>query len=115
MTSHVQEQSRREFAEFELAASLPEILFVYGTPRLPAGAMEVDLNTSTFDLDAHRRAMEKIWFFTPNRVNGVLHYQGPARLFFLGYKCSDCNRVFLVPDIKSSNELFDAMRHACHV
>jgi hypothetical protein len=115
VSNPVQKQSRREFAEFELAASLPKILLIYGTSRLPAGAMEVDLNTSTIDLDSHRWAMEKMWFFTPNRINGVLHYQGPAQLFFLGYKCSNCNRVFLVPDIKWSNELSDAMRHACHV
>ena len=115
---------RREFAEFELAASLPEILLIYAASRpLPIGAVEVGLDTRTFDLDAHRCVMSKMWFYTPNRVHGMLHYHSlqnkindkrPMQLYFLGYLCSKCNQIFLVPDIKSSEELPDKMRHSCH-
>jgi hypothetical protein len=111
----IREQTRRDFSELTLAMSLPEILFIYAEPHVLAGAAKADLTVGAFNLDEHRYAMSKMWFYTPNRVHGLLHYQGPVQLFFLGYLCTKCGRVFLVPDIKSIDDLSDKMRHACHV
>ena len=112
--SPIQELNRREFHEYKLATSLPEVLLIYGHPRMYAAQEPVD-RPSTLNFDSHKWAMERIWFTTPIRIHGLLHMEAPAQIFFMGYKCSNCNRIFLVPDIKDINELSDQMRHACHV
>jgi hypothetical protein len=109
----VRSHNKRDFDEYKIAASLPDILLIYGTPRMYAGALPLT-NLSTVDLDANRWVMQRFWFTTPTRIHGLLHFQSPAQLFFVGYKCDCCDRIFLVPAIKDSNELANAMRHACH-
>lgn len=107
--------NQHQFSEYKFAASIPEILLIYGHPRIPAGVKPgIDIST-TFDIDSHRWVMERIWFTTPTRISGLLHMAGPVQTFFMGYKCGKCDRIFLVPDIKDLNGLSDAMRHFCHV
>ena len=107
-------ESVRECNEFRLVSSLPEILLIYGHPRMYAGAEPLVRDLSTLDLDSHRWVMSQMFFSTPTRIHGLLHYQSPSQLFFLGYKCGKCDQVYLVPEVKDTNELANAMRHACH-
>lgn len=104
-----------EIDEHKLAASLPEILLIYGHPRMYAGADPIHgLSPRDFDLDSHKWVMLQMFFSTPTRIHGLLHLESASQIFFIGYKCERCNRIYLVPDVKDSNEVANAMRHACH-
>jgi len=72
--------------------------------------------------------MASVWYHSPYRIHGVWCLtKGPvllpdkspdtlagAKHFFVGYRCTECNEVFLVPDtVDDFNKLHEAMQHKC--
>lgn len=117
MTDSVRTPFQREFDEYKLTSELPEVLLVYVHPHI-GGAMDLSNGFSSLKptgIDTERWVMSPVWFTTPNVIHGLLHRKGPNQIFFMGYKCERCNHIFLVPEIKSVDELGEKMRHGCHV
>lgn len=109
------EQNSADFAEYKLAVSLPDRLIIYGTPKIPYGAAVPGFDISTVDIDSNRWLMEKMFFSTHTRIYDVLHLQTVTQLFFIGYKCGKCQRVFLVPEkVQDDSDVANSVRHACH-
>jgi hypothetical protein len=80
--------------------------------RWPAGA-EPGFDISKVQPD-DRMVMKQIFYTTPKRIHGLIHYEGPTQLFFVGYECALCSEIFLVPDsVNSMRSLTDAMEHGC--
>ena len=81
-TDLIHDQNRREFDECKLASSLPDVLVIYGNPKLPTSAIGPDPAVfTTVDIDSNRWVMERIWFVTPTRIHGLLHLQTLTQLF----------------------------------
>jgi hypothetical protein len=104
--------SKSDFAKHQLAGSLPATLF------LAADLSPLPCGTGLFDttqvLDFRRVIFLQVWYTTPKRIHGLLHYDSPAQLFFFGYECQSCNEVFLVPDtVTDETSLARALRHGC--
>ncbi len=68
--------------------------------------------------------MERVLYPTFHHVHGLLryehHYESPDHVepqvakYFFGYRCCECNEVYLVPDwVADESDLFRAMRHDC--
>ena len=106
--------SKSEFDNQKFARSLPEIFVVHAPlPHLPVGAVSPDFDARSTIAD-HRVFLKLVFYTTPNRIHGFLHHEGPNQLFFMGYECGRCHRVFLVPDsVHDETSLHEAMRHAC--
>jgi hypothetical protein len=102
------------FDQQTFAGALPTVFVVQPDfPPTPTGAA-----TPGFDVGAgirdDRFLMKLLHFITPKRVHGLLHYDGVNQLFFMGYECQRCNRIFLVPDnVAGQDELPQALRHSC--
>jgi hypothetical protein len=61
-----------------------------------------------------RILMRQVWYTTPKLVHGLLHYDGPHQLFFVGYECGRCGEIFLVSDtVEDEAGLAGALRHGC--
>jgi hypothetical protein len=65
--------------------------------------------------------MELLRFSTPKRISGILHAEIPKigevgfDLLFLGYHCSECDQIFLVPDaVTNESDLHVTMQHRCN-
>ena len=58
--------------------------------------------------------MSQQFFTTGKRIHGILHYDGPTQIFFIGYLCNACSEIFLVPDtVVDDSTLSEAMSHGC--
>ena len=103
--------ARTEFEKWKLAGSLPSVIILQRDyPPLPLGA----ISPMATSIPVTRIMMKLIFFTTPKRVHGLLHYEGLAQLCFMGYECSSCDQVFLVPaEVGSEGELAKSLRHSC--
>ena len=108
-----------QFAEFKkpgkvkFAGSLPAALVLAADISLPYGAVAMGFDISQVIPD-RRIIMHQFWFSTPKRIHGLLHYDGPRQLFFVGYECSQCGEIFLVPDmVEDEARLALELRHGC--
>lgn len=103
-----------DFSQQKFAGSLPGILILYQDyPPVPGGAINPGFDLLTTITD-NRIALQILYFTTPDRIHGLLHYESPSQLFFMGYKCGQCNKVFLVPDsVHDETTLAQSMRHGC--
>lgn len=108
-----------QFAEFKkpgkvkFAGSLPATLvFAVDTP-LPYGAAAMGFGISQVIPD-RSIIMSQVWYTTPKLIHGLLHYDGPRQLFFVGYECGQCGEIFLVPDtVEDEARLALELRHGC--
>ena len=68
--------------------------------------------------------MEFVLYSTFHHVHGLLryehHYESPNHVepqvakYFFGYRCCECNEVYLVPDwVADESDLGRAMKHGC--
>ncbi len=72
--------------------------------------------------------MAAVWYHSPYRIHNIWCLKRKAMLlpdkspdtyaealyYFVGYRCTECNEVFLVPDtVKDLGEVYEAMRHKC--
>ena len=82
-------------------------------PELPFGAVRSgDEILSTIPDD--RITFQQVWYTTPKRIYGLLHYEVPSQIFFMGYECGRCHQIFLVADsVHDEPGLCAALRHAC--
>src|SRR5579863_7642789 len=99
------------FQKFKFAGSLPTVIVCRRdfSPVLAGGAVEFDTSQS---IDDDRFLMQQVFYTTPDRIHGVLHYAGPNQLFFIGYKCGLCSKVYLLPDsVKDETSVHQALRH----
>jgi hypothetical protein len=107
-------QVKSEFDKWKFAKDLPPVLLI-NVPHYPlAGASQsgFDINAVFFNDD--RILMRQVFYSTPKRIHGLLHYDGTAQLFFMGYECQMCNEIFLVPDeVHDIYTLAEAMKHGC--
>lgn len=106
--------SKAEFEKWKFAGSLPPILVLYGDHYpLAGGAQPSGFDIGTVVVD-DRILMKQVFYTTPKRIHGLLHYEGPVQLFFVGYECPMCNEVFLVPEeVADTRTLGEAMKHGC--
>lgn len=103
--------SQTDFARWEFASSLPTTLVLAADIPLLGGAVGFDFSQTIPDRRIH---MRQVWYTTPKRIHGLLHYDGPHQLFFVGYECGRCGEIFLVPDtVKDEAGLAGALRHGC--
>ena len=107
--------TKPNFDKWKVAGSLPPILVLHqDLPPLYAGGASPGFDINTVDLTDNRILMQQVLYTTHDRVHGLLHYDGPTQLFFMGYKCARCHQVFLVPDTVGDNvSLGKAMHHGC--
>lgn len=105
--------SKAEFEKRKFAGSLPTCLVLPGPLPSPGGAF----GSATFAITDRRIILDLVHFITPNRIRGLLHYEGPnGQIFFMGYGCGECHQIFLVPNtVHDDATLAEAMRwgHAC--
>ena len=106
--------SKTEFDTHKFAGSLPRVIVL---PRdytpLPFGAVCPGLDAGSEILD-NRIIFQMVWYATHKNIHGLLHYDGPNQLFFVGYECGSCGGVFLVPDsVRDETDLHEALRHKC--
>ena len=100
-----------DFAKWNFAGSLPATLVFAADMPLLSGAMAFDFNRVIPD---SRILMRQVWYTTPKLVHGLLHYDGPHQLFFVGYECGRCGEIFLVSDtVEDEAGLAGALRHGC--
>jgi hypothetical protein len=104
--------TQSSFEKLRFANSLPARLALPIVP--PGGAVFPD----NFDVGRTSVVCKillcQVWYTTPKRIHGLLHYDGPSQLFFVGYECGKCGEVFLVPDtVEDERLLVFAMRHGC--
>ena len=100
-----------DFAKWKFAGSLPATLVLAADIHLLGGAVGFDINQAIPD---RRILMHQVWYTTPKRIHGLLHYDGPYQLFFVGYECGRCGKIFLVPDtVGDEPGLVQALRHGC--
>lgn len=104
---------KTDFTKNKFAGSLPGILILYKDPSIPGGAIDPNFYPATTIVD-NRIPLQQVFYTTPDRIHGLLHYESPSQLFFMGYKCGQCNEVFLVLDsVHDETGLVQAMRHGC--
>lgn len=106
--------SKAEFSKQKFASSLPEVLILERDyPPLPVGAIDPGMDIASAIPD-QRILLRLIFYTTPKRIHGLLHYDGTNQLFFMGYECGECGEVFLVPDsVEDEAGLAKALRHGC--
>jgi hypothetical protein len=76
--------------------------------------MAVEFDTSAIDFTDDRFLMQRVFYTTPDRIHGLLHYEGSNQLFFIGYKCGLCNKVYLLPDsVEDEAGVHQSLRHVC--
>jgi len=104
--------SKAKFDKQTFVGSLPPVLTLAADPPpLPCGAAFPGTEFAIID---RRIILKQVWYTTPKRIHGLLHYDGPTQLFFVGYECGQCGEVFLVPDtVTDEASLARAMRHDC--
>ena len=106
--------SKFEFVKGEFVASLPQHVVLWAGPTcVPyTGSM---LPPDVFEIQVDDRIiMSQVLYTTVKPIHGVLHYEGPTQLFFLGYQCGKCEQVFLVPgNVADETALLRSMRHGC--
>ena len=107
--------TKSDFDKWKFAGSLPPILVLHQNwPPLYAGGASPGFDINTVDLTDRRIILKQVWYTTPKRIHGLLHYDGPTQLFFVGYECGQCGEVSLVPDsVNNETELCRALRHKC--
>jgi hypothetical protein len=107
--------TKSQFEKWKFAGSLPAVLVLCRDyPPLPCGAAAPGYDVTQVDLTDHRILLRQIGFITPKLIHGLLHYDSLNQLFFFGYECQECNRIFLVPDsVESEVGLARALRHKC--
>jgi hypothetical protein len=109
-----QSKPASNFEKWKFAGSLPAMLVLpCDYPPIPCGALAAEFDT--FKVEPDRRIlMKQVWYTTPKRIHGLLHYDGPTQLFFVGYECGECAEVFLVPDtVENETGLVKTLRHKC--
>lgn len=106
--------TKSDFQKHQFVAALGEhiILPVDIDPVKYAGSM---LPPDAFDMHIDDRIIMPLVFFkTGKHIHGVMHYESPAQLFFIGYQCGKCDEIFLVPNsVTDHTTLAAAMRHKC--
>lgn len=107
--------TKPNFDKWKFAGSLPQNLVMrQDYSSLLVGAIATGMDINSVDPFDNRFLMQQIVYITPDRVHGLLHYESPSQIFFMGYKCSRCEQVFLVPDSVSDEfTLVQSMRHHC--
>jgi hypothetical protein len=99
------------FEKGKFASSLPTTLVLAADIPLLGGAVGFDFSQTIPDRRIH---MHQVWYTTPKRIHGLLHYDGLHQLFFVGYECGQCGKIFLVPDtVEDVPGLVQALRHGC--
>ena len=81
----------------------------------PAATKSVDFSTVDFDT-VYSVVMMCVWFTTPKRIHGLWQYEGANsnQLFFAGYECNECHKIFLVPDsVNDERTLHESLQHKC--
>jgi hypothetical protein len=103
-----------DFKTNQFAGSLPGVLILHQDyPPILRGAVSPGFDPTTTITD-NRIPLQQVFYTTPDHIHGLLHYESPSQLFFMGYKCGQCEEVFLVPDsVHDETELAQAMRHGC--
>lgn len=102
-----------DFDRHKFTSSMPPIIRVPVRLKPVGGAIAPGEDISRVQLE-DAFLMVQQWFTTSKRIHGILHYESPTQLFFLGYECNACHEIFLVPDsVKDDADLMEAMRHSC--
>ena len=110
---HVEPKQKSDFEKWKFAGSLPPVLILSAGHYPLASGAEPGFNMSAAQPD-DRILMKQVFYTTPKRIHGLLHYESPTQLFFVGYDCGVCNEVFLVPEsVNNMCSLADAMEHGC--
>jgi len=106
--------SKSEFDKRKFAGSLSAVLVIHASlPPLPVGAAGPGFDVRS-TVAGDRIVLQLVFYTSPTRIHGLLHYEGPNQLFFMGYECGQCHQIFLVPDsVHDETSLHEAMRHAC--
>src|ERR1700728_148998 len=55
--------------------------------------------------------MRRLLFVAPSQIHGILCHDDGAQVFYVGFECSTCKEIFLVPDVADRTEFFSAMKH----
>ena len=103
-----------DFENGKFAGSLPTVLVLAADfPEFPVGAIALGFDVGRMQPD-RRILMRQVRYTTPKWIHGLLHYDGPHQLFFVGYECGRCGEIFLVPDtVEDEAGLAGALRHGC--
>lgn len=91
-------------------------------PSIPAGAMSPGIDISIVQDESV--LMEFAMYTTFHPIHGLLTMEKTVlkaddpepvqRLCFFGYRCTQCNEVFLVPDsVNSKESLIESLKHGC--
>jgi hypothetical protein len=107
--------TKSDFQKHQFAGNLPPVIVLSSDPpQIPCGATVTEFDPNT-PIPDRRILMSQVWYITPKRIHGLLHYESPTQLFFVGYECGNCRRVFLVPDSVRQDDtaLAVALRHGC--
>jgi hypothetical protein len=64
--------------------------------------------------------MVRINYTSPNRIHGLFSIPTKLpgleeRFLFFGYRCDECQQIFLVPESDTLQSVHDALRHKCEV
>jgi hypothetical protein len=104
--------SKAKFDKQTFVGSLPPVLTLAADPPpLPCGAAFPGTEFAIID---RRIILKQVRYTTPKRIHGLLHYDGPTQLFFVGYECGQCGEVFLVPDTVTDYAILArSMYHGC--
>lgn len=104
----------------------PAAINVPRQAKMRGGPFDRDFDFSHIQVETI--IMASVWYHSPYRIHGVWCLtKGPvllpdkspdtfteAKHYFVGYRCTECNEVFLVPDtVKGLGEVHEAMRHKC--
>lgn len=93
--------------DFPVAINMPRSL------KLRGGAIHSGDDISQIRIESPI-TMVAVWYHSPHRIHGILDLDKNGIHYFVGYKCTECNEVFLVLDtVKEFNDLSAAMQHKC--
>ena len=105
--------TKSEFDTWKFARDLPPVLVLNLDHHFLAYGAEPGFEIDKVIVD-DRILMLQVFYTTPDRIHGLLHYEGPTQMHFMGYKCGVCSEVFLVPvEVTDMYSLAQAMRHGC--
>ena len=107
--------TKADFFKWQFAGSLPTVIVArQDFALIPCGGLDPGFDISQVHIDGERVILRLMHFITPKWIHGLLHYDGPHQMFFMGYECGKCDRVFLVPDtVTSEADIHKAVRHSC--
>src|ERR1700678_4389603 len=88
-----------DFERHKFVSKMPPLIRINVNlrPIGGAGAINPDYDVLHVQLEDAVLMMQQ-FFTTGKRIHGILHYEGLTQLFFMGYECNACHKIFLVPD-----------------